>query len=335
MLAGGAWLVAAPAAAQDSAAAGALFDKGVAEMGSGNYQVACPALEESQRIDPRAGTLFASAECQAKWGKIASAVARYEDYVGWVSRLPTDQQARHRDRVATSQAQIARLKPSVPTLTIRLVAGAPSGTTIKRDGALLQGAALGVALPADPGEHTLAVQAPGGPERTVKVDIAVGQNRLLELEAPPPPESEAKPEAGAKASDPAPLLAPSTEREPTADRNSSRRTIAYAIGGLGVAGVVVGGVTGALVLGKKSTITDNCDGSACRNDAGYDAARSAKTLATVSTVGFGVGLAGVAVSAVLLLTGSKSDRAASSAARVQPLVVTSPQGFWAGIERAF
>jgi hypothetical protein len=332
-LAGAAWLVAAPVAAQDSAAAGALFDKGVAEMASGNYQVACPALEESQRIDPRAGTLFASAECQAKWGKIASAVARYEDYVGWVSRLPTDQQARHRDRVATSQAQIAQLKPTVPTLTIRLVAGAPSGTTIKRDGALLQGAALGVALPVDPGEHTLTVQAPGGPERSVKVDVASSQNRLVELEAPPAPEAKTKPEAGTGPSEPAPL--PATNREPTADRGSSRRTIAYAVGGLGVAGVVVGGVTGVLVLGKKSTITDNCDGSACRNDTGYDAARSAKTLATVSTVGFGVGVAGLAVSAVLLLTGSTSERAASSAARTQPLLAPSSQGLWAGVERTF
>jgi hypothetical protein len=311
-----------------------LFDKGVAEMESGNYQVACPALEESQRIDPRAGTLFASAECQAKWGKLASAVARYEDYIGWVLRLPTDQQARHRDRVTTSQAQVSRLKPTVPTLTLRLVAGAPNGTTIKRDGVVLQGAALGLALPVDPGEHVLSVQAPGGPERIVKVEIALSQNRLIELEAPPVPNSASAPDSVGKPAEPAaPALATSTE--PSVERGSSRRTIAYAVGGLGLVGLVTGGVTGALVLSKKGTITDNCDGSICRNSAGYDAARSAKTLATVSTVGFGVGLAGVAVSAILLLSGTPSDRRTGSTSHIQPLVLPSSQGLWAGVERSF
>jgi hypothetical protein len=57
------------ASAQDAAAAGALFDKGVADMQAGHYSSGCPAIEESQELDPHPGTLFTLAECQAKWGR--------------------------------------------------------------------------------------------------------------------------------------------------------------------------------------------------------------------------------------------------------------------------
>ena len=50
--------IAAPAAAQDVASAEALFDRGLAGMRAGNYEVGCPALSESYRLDPRPGTLF-------------------------------------------------------------------------------------------------------------------------------------------------------------------------------------------------------------------------------------------------------------------------------------
>jgi len=65
----GAWSSAdGSAMGQDSAASEALFNKGVGDMEAGNYQSACPALAESNRLDPRAGTLFALAECEAKIG---------------------------------------------------------------------------------------------------------------------------------------------------------------------------------------------------------------------------------------------------------------------------
>ena len=69
----------ATAAAQDLAAAEALFSKGLADMEAGRYDAACPAIGESYRLDPRGGTLFTLAECEAKAGKIATAVARYDD----------------------------------------------------------------------------------------------------------------------------------------------------------------------------------------------------------------------------------------------------------------
>jgi hypothetical protein len=88
-------------------------------------------------------------------------------------------------------------------------------------------------------------------------------------------------------------------------------------GGVGIAGVLVGTVAGILVFSKKSTVEDECVGLDC-SPKGVEAASSGKTLAMVSNVGFGVGVAGLAVGAILLLTGSSSEAAKVGAVHVRP-----------------
>ena len=61
-----------PAAAQDESPAETLFNQGLEAMEAGNYEKGCPAIAESQRLDPRPGTVFTLAECEAKRGRIAS-----------------------------------------------------------------------------------------------------------------------------------------------------------------------------------------------------------------------------------------------------------------------
>jgi hypothetical protein len=64
--------------AQDVATAEALFNRGFADMDAGRYETGCKAIAASQRLDPRAGTLFTLAVCEAQWGKIATAASHYD-----------------------------------------------------------------------------------------------------------------------------------------------------------------------------------------------------------------------------------------------------------------
>jgi hypothetical protein len=302
--------------AQDTAAAEALFDKGVAEMEAGRYAAGCPALEESHRLEPKPGTLYALADCDARWGKTASAVAHYQDYLGLVSLLSVDQQARHREREATARNEIARLKPSVPELTLVLPASAPKDTVVKRDGVVLRGASLGVSLPVDPGEHAVSTQAPGGVERVVRVSVAAGEKKRVELKVELPAASRS---------------APASSGPPLAPVQSPDRTWFWAAAGVGAAGIVAGSVTGAMVLGKKGTVSDNCVGAACSAE-GKSAADSGKSLATASTVCFGVGLAGAAAAVVLLVTEPKADAARAA---WRPVVGADGASGWVGARGSF
>lgn len=333
-------LPARTALAQDSATASALFDKGVADMQAGQFATACPAIEESQRLEPRPGTLFTLAECQAHWGKVASAVAHYEEYVALVSRLPGDQQTRHRDRVRTANSQIAKLKPTVPSLSLQLPANAPAGTSVTRNGVLLQGAALGLPLPVDPGDYVVVTRTPGGAEHQVTISVALGDAKRVALEVSA--ESSAAPTAAAAQAPTAAALplgsaANSAPETPTDQQRS--KAPAYVAGGIGIAGIVVGSVTGLLVFGKKSTVSRECAGHVC-SDAGVSAANSGKSLAIVSDIGFGVGIAGLATATILLLTARHDEPVAGAAApsrsaRWEPLLVRAPGGGWAGLKHTW
>ena len=338
-------LQAAAASAQDSATAGALFEKGVGDMESGRFASACPALEESQRIDPRPGTLFTLAECHANWGKVASAAAQYQEYLDLVSRLPKDQQLRHKARADIARAQLKKLKPTLPTLTLLLPADAPPGTFVTRNGEVLKGAALGLALPVDPGDYVIVTHAPERPEHETKLSIALGESKQVPLEvtrpvskpplvAPPvtPPAVPVSPPPAPAG--PASSAPPPADATPSPDRGSARKTTAYLVGGVGIAGIAAGTVTGLLVFGKKHTVSANCTAHAC-NDTGLNAAHSAQTLGLVSNIGFGVGIAGIAVGAVLLLTGSSgaTDGEGSRATRWQPLLTAGSDGFATGVLR--
>ena len=301
------------APAQDVAAAEALFNKGLADMEAGKLDTGCPALAESYRLDPRLGTLFTVAECRARAGAIATAVTLFEDYLSAYGRLTPGEQAKQKGRNKLATARKAELEPQVPKLTIRLEAGAPSDAEVKRDDVVLKGPSLGVALPVDPGEHTLTTQLPGGPLHEQKVTIAKGEAKEVSLPVLPVPA--AKPES------PPPATRPPPGPPPPEGGMSPLKIVGIAAGAVGVAGLAVGGITGGLTLGEKGTVDDNCVELRCNAD-GFAAVEQGRTLALVSTIGFAAGGGLLAAGVILFLVAP--DPEPSTTGSITPLFAVDP-----------
>jgi len=298
-------LLPATAWGQDVAAADALFNKAIADMDAGRYDAACPALAESQHLDPRSGTLFAIASCNAKAGKIATASAFYGDYLRSVADLPAATRAKHADRMKIARVELDKLRPQIPTLKLVLPASASAdGAHLRRDGTELSAASLGIALPIDPGPHLVTLEVPGRAPAEHRFSIERGQTKVLELGLGLP--------VGGTSETTAPTGPTATALPPSPSESNGRRLGAYVAGGAGVALVVVGAVTGGLALGKKSVVNADCAGLVC-NAAGEAAVNAGKTLGTVSTVGFALGAAGVAAGAVLFFTAPKQVKIEASA----------------------
>jgi hypothetical protein len=66
----------------DVAKAEALFSEGREAMKSGDYVAACPCFAESQRIAPALGTLLNLALCDEQLGRTASAALEFEQFLG-------------------------------------------------------------------------------------------------------------------------------------------------------------------------------------------------------------------------------------------------------------
>ena len=146
----------------DAAAAEQLFAAGRQAFERGDFATACPKFEESQRLDPAAGTLINLAACYEKLGRLASA---WEAWRGALQVLtPTDERRPAVERLAEA------MEKRVPRLFIELAPGAPPGTRVTRDAVDLGTASLGVGLPVDPGRHLVVATAPGRLERRYDVD---------------------------------------------------------------------------------------------------------------------------------------------------------------------
>ena len=84
---------------------------------------------------------------------------------------------------------------------------------------------------------------------------------------------------------------------------SGQRTIAYVLGGAGLAGIAAGSVFGLVAISKNgsSNADGHCDATGC-DPAGKQLRQDALSAATASTVAFGVGLAALAAGVVVYLT---------------------------------
>ena len=309
----------APCFAQDSAAAEALFNKALADFDAGRLDAACPAFAESQRLDPRPGTLFTLAECEARAGLLASAVGHYGDYLSQFGRMSQAEQKKQRGRDKIALEALEKLRPDVPQLTIVIPEATPRDASVSRDGKPLGRAALGVALPVDPGEHEIVLRLADGRESRKTVTLTKGSKQQITLELP----------AEASTEPAGPPVAPARGAPTAGQRGPSAWP--WVIGGVGVVGLGVGSVTGLMVLGKKRTIEDHCDGRVCDAE-GKDAADAAQTLGWISTAGFGVGVVGLGVATALWLSdgGAKSERGS----RALPVVVATERGAWLGVRGA-
>lgn len=155
---------------RDLAGAEALYREGVALKKAGKISEACLKLEDSYKLDPAGGTLFALADCLEAAGRVASAWARFGEA----------REIAGRKGLAAKEAESARraaaLEKKLPKLTIVVTTDQRelAGLEVRRDGLVVGRGTFGVALPVDPGPHTLEAVATGKRRWTTKIEVPAG-----------------------------------------------------------------------------------------------------------------------------------------------------------------
>jgi hypothetical protein len=279
-----------PALAHDPERAAALFKEGRDALEKGDYQTACGRFAESESLDPRVGTLINLALCEEGRHKLAAAHQYWQQATDF-ARATAD------PRTDYCVAQLTRLDPRVPRLTIKLDGTAPPDTVVTRDGIDFGASSLGLPLPVEVGPHRITARATGHTERGFDVDLPEGES--IEMVVAPGPLSgpvvPAEPPRGS-----------SEGSEPAA--TSSLRPVAYVVGGLGIVGLVVGTYFGVRAAQSAGDTSGHCDGDVC--DATGISARHDEQLsgnaATIALVSGATLLTGGA--ALRVLTPSPAER---------------------------
>ncbi|RYZ03710.1 MAG: hypothetical protein EOO73_27015 [Myxococcales bacterium] len=291
-------LLPAPAAAQNPAAAEALFEQARAAMAAGDYQVACARLRDSDRLDPAVGTRFNLADCEERRGRLATAWSLFR---GVLAELGAED-----DRRPIAEQRARALEPRLSYVTLQRAADTPRSARLRLDGVELGEGSFDVPLPLDPGAHELVLMADGKEERRT-VTLRERETTVVPIRLEPP----------------------RAERPPADESGSARRTSGYVVGGVGIAAALTGIVAGVVTLGKKSTANEHCDDArrVC-DQTGRDANESGQTFGVVSGVGLAVGALGLATGAYLLLTAPRAPATASARLTRRDQVTLAPQLGW-------
>lgn len=273
--------------AQATAKAEAMYKDAVALMDKGDYAAACPKLEEIIRLVPEGiGAKVTLAECYEESGRLASAWAAFGVAEEAAAR------AGQGDRQRKARARRDALEPRLAKLTINVSDRARSlgGLSISRDGAPVDQASWGAAVPVDKGRHTVVATA-GSYRFEKEVDIAEdGASVSVAIEGA----------AGAPASSGPGDAATGKE----SGGFGAQRAAGIAVAGAGVVGVGVGVFFGLRAISKKN---ESNEGGHCRADnrcsaVGVALRDEGLTAATISTVLFIAGGALSAGGAALFLT---------------------------------
>src|ERR1700687_4338451 len=132
---------------------------------------------------------------------------------------------------------------------------APSveGTIVTRDDVDLRGASIGTALPVDPGQHVIALAAPGRFMRRYSVSLAAGQRLTLRAEVGDPIVQN-----GART-------------------GGGRRAAGWTLGGVGLGALSAGAFLGARALSERSASDALCTNGVCRDQVALDQYEAAKS----------------------------------------------------------
>jgi hypothetical protein len=300
------WLIAIPAAAQSGAestsnSAQRLFEQGLSEMKARNYEAGCPRLAKSHALEPSLGALFTLAECEAAWGKSASALSHYQSFVAALPAMAVERREAFEERRRIATEQISSLGSSVPRLVISVASELPPTLVVKSAGAVVPRQAYGVARPVDPGNYDVTAELDGEVVWQRSVLLQSASEATLEI-----------------------TRSLSTSRVGSKSRSHLPE---YLAGGVAVAGFVTGAVAGLLALEQRTVIERHCPARIC-DPQGRAALGSGRADAWVSTVGTSIGIVG-AVTAASILIFSPTDALASSspsAAAAKPRWAVSSDG---------
>ncbi len=267
------------AGAEDAEArAKRLFFEGHRAADAGDHATACARFAESARLFRRVSTLLNLGKCNDELGRLATALGYWQE--GAAMLEPSD------ERFALAKARIADLEQRAPRIELTLPAA--RGALVAIDGQAQRSAGT---VYLDPGAHVFTVDAPGHATWKKTLRLEEGEHASLALALGPPLE---------------PQPPPRVEVAP-ADTGDTQRLWGFIAGGVGLAGVAAGAITGGLVLDKKATVEAQCSDDVCRSQEGVDAAEAGRSLAIVSTATFIAGGALVGLGVVLVLTAPSAD----------------------------
>jgi hypothetical protein len=269
------------------------------------------ALERFERAAALSGKTspqlaFYVGYAESRVGKLVAAAVDLRRAIDLATQSRNDQVAK------AAQAELPEVEARTPTLTIT-VNGTATPVSLQVDGAPLGVVALGSPVPLDPGAHAVIVQFANGSVNK-QVSLVERQHQPLAIDPPtgasavpiPPPGD--KPAASSSSTGLPPTPPPAEPSD-----GSTRKTISYALMGVGGAALVTGGVFYLLARSAISPVNQACMSSPCSLPLDSDIRSDYHDAQTKQTISIVLASAGGAIAATgIVLFATRPSSGASS-----------------------
>lgn len=284
------------------------FRKGLELEAANDWAGALSSFESVAQVTMTPQVRFHIARCQHRLGKLLEALGGYK----WASHeASSDPKAATDPKLAElireAEAGIVEVEAKIPKLTITRGQGA-AAASITLDGVALGETSVGKEIQVNPGGHTISYSLPDGRSDQKVVTLQEGDSQTVELSF----EQAAKPvPTTSSTNEPPPPPPPAEEKS---------NLVPWLLVGAGGASLVTSGV---FYMMRASAISDHdaqCVNNVCPSSL-RDTGDKGKTYTTLGNVTLGLGVIGVGVGAVMLLT-SGSD--SSSGARAEAVNKRGP-----------
>lgn len=301
-------------------AARALAEAGFQLYEQGDYATALDRFTEAEEIYHAPPHVLYIARASAKVGKLVEARKAYEQLAG--EDLGANAPEQFREAQQTARGELEPLRSRIPSLVINVTGISIDSAIVTIDGQGVPPKALGGPVEVNPGEHELVLRAEGREPTRQSVTIEEGTQSSIELAAG------ALSESGESSSGPGPSL------PPAADEAEPSIVPPIIVGGVGVALIGVGAITGVMTLNDAAELKDRCPQNPCppENESLGD---EIETLSTISTVTFIVGGAAVAAGVLWLVLQGGGDSSTTDDTVARPDVRLVVGGPYVGLEGTF
>jgi hypothetical protein len=299
-------LLASPAWAEpneaDRATARSLALEGHAALQSKDYETAADRFGRADSLVHAPTLVVDWARALQGLGRFVEAHEKYEQVLreGVTSSSPKSWTRALED----AKKELNALKPRLGWVIV--VLKEPAEATVTIDDVVVPAAALGVKRAADPGFPEVKATAPGYEPFKQTVTVGPGEEKTLEIAMIKAPEVAAAP-------------TPPSDEVYRGRPSQTLRIASYVVLGVGGAGLLAGGVTGAMMLKKRSDLRSECVDGTCRSSSTKKIS-TYHTYGTVSAATLAVGVVGLGTGVVLLLTEPKQEATGDAQLRWRPLI---------------
>ncbi|MEZ4221205.1 MAG: hypothetical protein R3B13_09755 [Polyangiaceae bacterium] len=277
------------------------YGQGVTQEAAGDWAGALNTFQQVSRIKMTPQVRFHIARCKENLGRLNEALGGYRlaEYEA--------ERAEKKDAELIAEIQKSReaLEARIPKIIIQRGEGA-AAIKIELDGVALGSAKVGREVSVDPGPHAVVGITSKGKRFEQTVEVAEGQTESVTLDVPEAlRDGPSGPETDGQASTGGAVTSDDLQQA------SKSSAFPWVVTGLGVASLAASGVFFALRSQAESELEDGCLGTVCP-DTLESTEQRGKTYALLSGVTLGVGIVGVGVGTVMLLSRKGPEPAADT-----------------------